>query len=69
MRITEEEQELKIKELCDDTFLEKLAEVARLTGWSNDYIEICSFVEECFDHANKAKPDLQPHEIIYDQTT
>jgi len=62
--ITSEEREKKLTELCnDEAFLFKLAEVARLSGWSNDYHEVRAFVEECHNNGNQLVPDLDPYEI------
>ena len=41
--MTENEAKEKIKSLIDYKFLSTLTEVARLYGWSGDFIEISSF--------------------------
>jgi hypothetical protein len=45
--MTEKEQEDKLKELVDEPFVNKLAEVARLIGWGcGDYTEVAGFVQQ-----------------------
>ncbi len=44
--MTYSEAENKIKELLDKEFLDRLAEIGRLYGWSGDYCEIRSFIKE-----------------------
>jgi hypothetical protein len=53
----------KMNRLLDDTFLEKLAEVARLYGWEGDYVEIQEFVRSLYFLQKKKIPDLTPYEM------
>jgi hypothetical protein len=59
--MTYTEANKKMKELADDSFLEKLVEISKLYGWTGDYIEIGSFVEELFAIAGKIVPNLEPY--------
>lgn len=52
----------KIRELCDDEFLSKLCEVARLYGWLGDYIEIAYFVQGLHSEVGKDCPNIEPYE-------
>jgi len=50
---------LKLK--LDKNFLVKLREAARVTGWDNDYVEVESFVNDCFEIAGARQ--LEQHEL------
>lgn len=62
--MTDKQREEKIKALCDKEFLDKLAEVAKLQGWSHDYVEVATFVENLYDEVGLPVPELgDPYEI------
>ena len=50
--------EARLKPLLTDEFLATLALAVRACGWSVDHVESTSFVEWCFDVAEKDRPDL-----------
>lgn len=54
----------KIGKLLDDEFLEKLVEIARIYGWSGDYIEIGQFIIYLHKIAgiNISHKDIEPYE-------
>ena len=61
---TYEERDNKIKEIADKEFLDKLIEVAKLTGWSNDYYEVSAFVGEVYTIATGAMfPITDPYDV------
>lgn len=66
MKLTLAERDRQLRNLLDQEFLNKLAEVGRLHGWSSDYIEIEGFVEQLFEEAGIKPPNLEPYEIDYD---
>lgn len=59
--MTEKEIDEKIKSLVDKEFLERLTEVAKLVGWSVDYIEVQSFLSELYGYAELEEPDFTPY--------
>ena len=61
------EAENRMKELCDEQFLTKLTEVARLYGWSGDYIEIAAFIEKLYGLKGIQNPVLEPYELEEDK--
>jgi len=61
--ITEKERQDKIALLCDDEFLIKLTEVAKLYGWHGDYVEIAEFVSNLYIARDKEVPNLDEYEI------
>ena len=61
--ITEKEKQNKIALLCDDCFLSKLTEVAKLYGWDGDYVEVVEFVRYLHISLNKEIPNLDEYEI------
>jgi 23S rRNA A1618 N6-methylase RlmF len=64
--VADEERESKLKELCDEQFLAKLTEVAKLYGWDGDYVEIARFVEHLHAFNNLPEPDMSAcYEIKY----
>lgn len=52
----------KLKPLLTEEFLSTLTEAAKVYGWTSDYIEVCSFVEDLYEVAGKDKPNLEPYE-------
>jgi len=64
--MTENEAEEKIKSLINYDFLLTLTEVAKLYGWSGDFCEISSFVEELHKFNGIEIENLEPYEIEED---
>lgn len=62
--MTEKEEIRKIKETCDQEFLDKLCEVAKVCGWSVDYGAVKEFIEYLHDVAelDRTYLDLEPYE-------
>lgn len=60
--MTQKEIDQKLVDLIDEPFLNKLAEVAKLYGWSGDYTEIGGFVACLFELKKLQPPDLEPYE-------
>ncbi len=42
-------------------FLDELAERARISGWSHDYVEVKQFVKDLFTEAGIPCPNLEPY--------
>ena len=59
--MTYEEANKKMKELLDQPFLDKLAEIGRLYGWSGDYHEIGDFIENLHYMKNVEEVNLDPY--------
>lgn len=64
--MTNEERDARLKLLCSEIFLHKLAEVAKLYGWDGDYQEIWKFLDYLFKMQDLPVPDLEPYKIEYD---
>jgi len=64
--MTYTEAHTKTRELLDEGFLNKLVELARLYGWSGDYIEIDYFIRELYGYTELPLPDLTPYELDED---
>lgn len=45
-----------------DEFLATLVELARVTGWENDHVEVHAFVSGAFELVDKTPPNLEPYE-------
>ena len=58
-----DERDARIRELATDDFLCRLVEIARLHGWSSDYTEIQSFLQDILRVAGRDVGDLSPYEI------
>jgi hypothetical protein len=68
MKYSDKLKELKPK--LTDEFLATLVEAGKIDGWSTDYIETCSFIQSCFDMADKSTPsieELEPYDLDYDE--
>ena len=54
----------KIGKLLDDEFLKKLVEIARIYGWSGDYMEIGQFIMYLHEIVgiNISHKDIEPYE-------
>ena len=61
--MTYSEADEKIKTILDKDFLDKLVELGKLYGWSGDYEEIYSFIEDLYEHTDLELPDLTPYEL------
>jgi hypothetical protein len=61
--MTYTEAETKIKELLDKEFLDKLLEIGKLYGWSGDYVEIGSFIEELHRLGGIDNVDTEPYQL------
>ena len=56
-----EERMERIKPLLTPEFLAALAETAKSYGWTGDYMEVGTFVEEMYRIAGVTPPDLEPY--------
>lgn len=56
-------EEIRITGLLDKEFLDRLAEIAKLYGWSGDYHEIRDFIECLYELNESDAPNLDPYEI------
>jgi hypothetical protein len=63
-----DELERRLAERITPEFLSTLAEAARVCGWSRDYVEIGTFVEDMFRLADTEPPDLEPYHIEDEST-
>lgn len=61
--MTYTEAENKIKELLDNEFLDKLLEIGKLYGWSGDYVEIGSFIEQLHMYHGIENVDTKPYDL------
>lgn len=61
--MTHSEADQKIKELIDIDFLNTLAEVGRLYGWSGDYVEIGQFIEDLHQAIGVENVNTEPYEL------
>lgn len=52
--------EEKLRPLLTDEFLAALVLAVKTCGWTVDHVESASFVNWCFDLAEKPKADLEP---------
>jgi len=52
-----------LKPKLTDEFLSILVEAARTCGYSVDHVETVSFVEWCYQIAEKPVPDCKPYQI------
>jgi len=57
----EEERLKKLEPQLTGEFLSVLAELARNYGWSGDYVEVSTFIEWCYEKADRTPPDLEPY--------
>ncbi len=57
------EAENRIKDLVDEGFLDKLAEIGRLYGWQGDYVEIKEFINTLHLHYGINDVDLEPYNL------
>lgn len=48
-----------LETVLDDSFLKKLALVARIYGWNGDYIAVSDFVHWCCQAVGKPTPNLE----------
>jgi len=61
--MTEDIKNEQIKQLVTPEFLETLGEVAKLYGWSGDYVEISNFVESLYEIKNIKHISEEPYII------
>lgn len=61
----EADRDARLKVLLTPQFLEVLSEVARLYGWTGDYVEVRRFVEDVHEEVGLEYPDLEAIEIEY----
>ena len=54
--------EEELKPLLTNDFLARLAETAKVCGWSIDHVATLDFVKWCHDLAGKECPDLTPYD-------
>jgi len=62
----EEEIKEKLTLLCDDYFLGKLCEAARIYGWTGDFVEVREFIKTLYGIVDKKMPEVLPYDLIDD---
>lgn len=64
-----EKAEARLKPILTKDFLTALRLAAKTHGWSGDHIEVASFVEWCFELAEKDVPELAPYDYSVNKPT
>ena len=59
IKYTKKEEELI--PLLTASFLSTLVEAGKITGWSNDYVEIKNFIRDLFSLVCREPPNLDPY--------
>ena len=63
MILTQEESVERIRKIATDEFLSTLTDIAKIYGWTSDYIEVQEFVLWIYRQKRKAIPDMSPYEL------
>lgn len=53
---------VRVENTATDDFLTKLVDIARIYGWSGDYIEVENFIEFTYNARGLKMPDVTPYE-------